>query len=49
MPATLLASHNLRSFSVGTCYARTETYPTGVYLGGAVAGAELPYYFMGTL
>ena len=27
----VLASHNLRSFSVGTCYARTETYPTGVY------------------
>jgi uncharacterized protein YkwD len=27
----MLASHNLRSFSVGTCYARTETYPTGVY------------------
>jgi uncharacterized protein YkwD len=26
-----LASHNLKSFSVGTCYARTETYPTGVY------------------
>ena len=26
-----LASHNLRTFSVGTCYARTETYPTGVY------------------
>jgi uncharacterized protein YkwD len=26
-----LASHNLRSFSVGTCYARTDTYPTGVY------------------
>jgi uncharacterized protein YkwD len=26
-----LASRNLRSFSVGTCYARTETYPTGVY------------------
>ena len=26
-----LASHNLRSFSVGACYARTETYPTGVY------------------
>ncbi len=26
-----LASHNLRSFSVGTCYARTATYPTGVY------------------
>jgi uncharacterized protein YkwD len=27
----VLASHNLRSFSVGTCYARTGTYPTGVY------------------
>ena len=27
----VLASHNLRSFSVGTCYARTATYPTGVY------------------
>jgi uncharacterized protein YkwD len=27
----VLSSHNLRSFSVGTCYARTETYPTGVY------------------
>lgn len=26
-----LASHNLRSFSVGACYARTATYPTGVY------------------
>jgi hypothetical protein len=26
-----LSSHNLRSFSVGTCYARTETYPNGVY------------------
>jgi hypothetical protein len=26
-----LASHNLHSFSVGTCYRRTETYPTGVY------------------
>src|SRR5208283_4780259 len=26
-----LASHNLRSFSVGACYSRTETYPTGVY------------------
>ncbi|HTS35246.1 MAG TPA: CAP domain-containing protein [Candidatus Solibacter sp.] len=24
-------SRNLRSFSVGACYARTETYPTGVY------------------
>jgi hypothetical protein len=29
--AGMLASHNLRSFSVGACYARTETYPTGVY------------------
>jgi len=27
----VLASRNLRSFSVGTCYSRTETYPTGVY------------------
>ncbi len=27
----VLASRNLRSFSVGTCYARTDTYPTGVY------------------
>jgi len=27
----MLASHHLRSFSVGTCYARTATYPTGVY------------------
>jgi uncharacterized protein YkwD len=27
----MIASHNLRSFSVGTCYSRTETYPTGVY------------------
>ena len=26
-----LAKPNLQSFSVGTCYARTETYPTGVY------------------
>jgi uncharacterized protein YkwD len=26
-----IASHNLRSFSIGACYARTETYPTGVY------------------
>ena len=34
LPATAahaLASHTLQSFSVGTCYARTETYPTGVY------------------
>jgi uncharacterized protein YkwD len=27
----VIASHNLRSFSVGACYARTETYPTGAY------------------
>jgi uncharacterized protein YkwD len=27
----ILGSHNLRSFSVGACYARTGTYPTGVY------------------
>jgi uncharacterized protein YkwD len=27
----VLAEHNLRSFSVGACYGRTETYPTGVY------------------
>jgi uncharacterized protein YkwD len=27
----VIASHNLRSFSVGTCYAHTQTYPTGVY------------------
>jgi uncharacterized protein YkwD len=27
----VLASHNLRRFSVGTCFARTGTYPTGVY------------------
>jgi hypothetical protein len=27
----VLAGHTLRSFSVGMCYARTETYPTGVY------------------
>jgi uncharacterized protein YkwD len=26
-----LTRRNLRSFSVGACYARTETYPTGVY------------------
>ena len=26
-----ITSHNLRSFSVGACYSRTETYPTGVY------------------
>ena len=27
----VLAGRNLRSFSAGACYARTETYPTGVY------------------
>jgi len=27
----LLSSFNLRTFSVGACYARTATYPTGVY------------------
>jgi uncharacterized protein YkwD len=27
----VLARHDLRSFSVGACYARTDTYPTGVY------------------
>ncbi|HEV2401133.1 MAG TPA: CAP domain-containing protein [Candidatus Sulfotelmatobacter sp.] len=26
-----ITSRNLRSFSVGACYARTESYPTGVY------------------
>jgi uncharacterized protein YkwD len=26
-----ISSRNLRSFSVGACYSRTETYPTGVY------------------
>ncbi len=26
-----IASHNLHSFSIGACYSRTETYPTGVY------------------
>jgi uncharacterized protein YkwD len=26
-----IASPNLHSFSVGVCYARTETYPTGVH------------------
>ena len=24
-------SRNLHTFSVGTCYRRTETYPTGAY------------------
>ena len=27
----VLASRNLQRFSIGACYARTETYPTGVY------------------
>ncbi len=27
----MLGGRNLRSFSVGACYAHTETYPTGVY------------------
>ena len=26
-----IGSPNLRSFSVGTCYSRTDSYPTGVY------------------
>jgi uncharacterized protein YkwD len=26
-----IASHNLHSFSIGACYGRTATYPTGVY------------------
>jgi len=26
-----IASPNLHSFSIGACYARTDTYPTGVY------------------
>ncbi len=26
-----LTSHTLRTFSIGTCYGRTETYPSGVY------------------
>lgn len=29
--AHTIASRNLHSFSVGTCYGRTDTYPTGVY------------------
>jgi hypothetical protein len=28
---SVIARGSLRSFSVGACYARTETYPTGVY------------------
>src|SRR5271166_3871286 len=27
----ILGSRNPRNFSIGACYARTETYPTGVY------------------
>jgi|SRR5579863_4376124 len=26
-----ISGHNLRSFSIGACYARTNTYPTGMY------------------
>jgi len=26
-----IASRNLHSFSIGTCYSKTDTYPTGVY------------------
>lgn len=26
-----ITSRNLRSYSIGACYSRTETYPTGVY------------------
>lgn len=29
--ARAIAEHNLRDFSVGACYARTNTYPTGMY------------------
>jgi uncharacterized protein YkwD len=29
--AHAVASRNLHSFSIGACYARTDTYPTGVY------------------
>jgi uncharacterized protein YkwD len=29
--AGVVAGRNLRSFSIGACYGRTETYPTGVY------------------
>jgi uncharacterized protein YkwD len=29
--AHVLSGRNLRSFSVGACFARTATYPTGVY------------------
>ena len=29
--ARAIAGRNLSTFSVGACYARTDTYPTGVY------------------
>jgi len=29
--ARIVSSRNLHSFSIGACYARTDTYPTGVY------------------
>jgi uncharacterized protein YkwD len=29
--ARVVAGRSLRSFSIGACYGRTETYPTGVY------------------
>jgi uncharacterized protein YkwD len=29
--AQIFSNHNLRSFSLGACYGRTESYPTGVY------------------
>jgi uncharacterized protein YkwD len=29
--AHALGSHTLHSFSIGACYSRTDTYPTGVY------------------
>ena len=29
--AHAIASRNVHSFSVGACYGRTDTYPTGVY------------------
>jgi uncharacterized protein YkwD len=29
--AQVLSNRNLRDFSVGACYSRTQTYPTGVY------------------
>ena len=29
--SSAVADRNLHSFSVGACYARTRTYPTGVY------------------